>query len=288
MFGELNYNRAEMKNSGELLKIEENFFSNLEKFAMKQPLLSNFEPFYLQQIYPLFSEMHFAQSKNISLLSYVDFFSQHLPLPLNLDLLTQAITLCVSYNNASLYLHRSIMYISPIKPHKYPTASIKINSDFIRVSDYLTKMLKRTDSDIRNEEKNVIHSGFVALNSAYNISRAYKAIIKAGSEGANITKETIKDFYGLTERDYIRVRDLVKLAARNEIYPGAKIQNIKKTTKGLERVITPSFTLSSQNQKRLEFYSLKMNKTLEQTLNRVVHDFFTLLDKQQRLDKFKR
>lgn len=287
MSGELIY-RIQMKNSGEFLRVDDGCFGNLERYANKISQLANFDSFYLRQIYPLFNKIHFAQTKNVTLLSYLEFFTQNLPLPLDLSHLIESFSICVSYNKCGLYMHRSIMYIAPIKPKKYPSASIQLESEYERVYEYLTKMVVRSDSSIREEEKNIIQTGFNAVNTALNISRAYAAIIKAGCEGSNLTKDALKNFYSLTERDYSRVRDLVKLAARNEIYPGAKIHTLRKTNKGLERVITPSFTLSTQNQKRLEFYSLRMNKTPEQTLNRVVHDFFTLLDKQQRLDKFKR
>lgn len=275
-----------MKISGVFFNYNDGVISKALQFAQNSPHYKKGNYRYLEQLYPVFCELHYVQTKNTALISYVEYFSQHLPMPVDMPSLIDCLSLTIAFNHVTAYLYRSIIYISPVVPRKIPAGASKVTTDASGISDYLKRNVFRDNVNIRREEKKIINAGYVSLDSSHNICGAVKSILTASVDGGSLTKSCLKECFYLNDRDYIRVRNIVKDVANNDLHRGARVQAIQTTNKGISRIITPTFTLSEQNQKKIEFFSLKMKKTPEQTLNRVVHDFFILLDKQQRLEKF--
>lgn len=273
-----------MRKCGDYFNYLEGSLAKIIKYARRSPQYAKCDLIYLNDLYPALCELHFLQSKNIPLISYVDFFSQNLPLPVNQDFIVESLALSLEFNNVDLFLNRGVVYLQCFGERKPPANARQYSTR--NVMDYLRQRVQRSASEIKGEEKKVFSSGFDNIKTANNIGLALHAIILPGNSGGLVSKESLKQNFNLSERDYSKVRQLFKNIVNDDLISGKRLQLIQPTNKGLQRIITPSFTLTTQNLRKLEHYAFKMNKTTDQTLNRLVHDFFSLLEKQQRLDKF--
>jgi hypothetical protein len=108
------------------------------------------------------------------------------------------------------------------------------------------------------------------------------------STGLELTKDEIVNKYSLSEREYKKFRilfsqvtlslSLIKLGKSELVIPKLRIA-IRKNQR--------LFKLNDENYKKIHHFSSLLKEYDEVTLNRVVRDFFTLYEQQQRLLKRK-
>lgn len=276
-----------MKECGVLIQFNKSIMSKLLKFASAANHLQKSNLIYVNDIYPAFTDLYLIQTKPILLLSYLDYFIQNLPVPVNTLNVIDSLVLSIQYNNVPCFLNRGKVFVSPGNKD-IPLSATALPDDLSYLFKYLRESIVRPPDNLAAGEANLLNAGYKAVKSASQIRQAINYIMTAGGGGLRISRAEIQQKYGISARDYTRLQGILKNVLNNDLSNGIRQANIQFSNTGLARIITPSFTLSEQNLRKLERYATRLKKTPDQTLNRLVHDFFTLLDQQKRLDNLRR
>lgn len=256
-------------------------FQKIRNYIKKTPALAACNTAYLEKIYPLVTDISVVAHKNIPIISLIDFVMQNLPVPVSSAAVTGSVIASLEFNRSNFINNRGITYLRSEISKRIPasaTTFIGCDAQFIR---HIEELISRPTEAIRDEEKRILETGFHTTSRAFQISEAIRKIVDSGKSCDRFSKTAMKKTYGLSERDYSRLRQLIGAMANGN-------GSLVLTNKGLQRSVKPVFTLTEKNLHRLQDHAARMRKTPDQTLNRLVHDFFTMLEQEMRLEKLNR
>lgn len=198
----------------------------------------------------------------------------------------EEIALSLLYIKSIFFTNRSVLYV------KGESLDSTVNDGFsmLNYADIsscfamLVSTLSRTESEIKRTEMNAINIGVRYLEDIKSLSVLADSINRWLVENPTAKQKDIKLQFNINSRRFAKlVAHFANLA--NLSSDKLQSQNFMAKKVGLIKNTTQHFELLPANLEKIEKYSHKLKEMKANTLNRVVGDFFYIVEKQQRLIK---
>lgn len=166
---------------------------------------------------------------------------------------------------------------------------IRLRNDFRRKPDILKEFRLLKEYFLLSESKTAIKTvemNFRYVSSLKRMLDVVHSVQLVNMSGRALTKDEVKNKYNLSERAYKRflyLNSMVSTSLRLKV-SGLKIPTITAARAVIRKDIQ-SYRLSDDNQGKIRMYSQIFNESDENTINRVLRDFFCIHEQTKRLRK---
>jgi hypothetical protein len=194
----------------------------------------------------------------------------------SIDDLIVCIAVSLNVMDVEVISERNVMYISLRNDVRKKPDIIK---EYRILKDYFLSSESKTA--IKTVEMNLRYLS--SLKKMLDIVHSVQLINKSGRA---LTKDEVKNKYSLSERAYKRfiyLHSMVSTSLRLKV-SGMKIPSIS-AVRAVIRKDVQSYKLSDDNKDKIRMYSQIFNESDENTINRVLRDFFCIHEQTKRLRK---
>ncbi|EKN4699707.1 hypothetical protein JE939_002879 [Yersinia ruckeri] len=198
----------------------------------------------------------------------------------------EEIALGLLYVKSRLYIYRSVLYISGESLDSSVNDSFSIVScpSILAYFALLVSTLSRQEFEIKRTEMNAIDIGVRYLENIKELTILSDCVIRWLVENPTAKQKDIRLHFNINSRRFAKlVVHIANLA--NQSSDKLLSQTFMAKKVGLIKNTTHHFELLPSNLEKIEKYSSRLNEMKANTLNRVVGDFFYIVEKQQRLIK---
>lgn len=166
---------------------------------------------------------------------------------------------------------------------------VRLRNDFRKKPDIFKEYALLKEYFQFSESKTAIKTVEMNLRYVSSLKKmldVVHAVQLINMSGRALTKEEVKNKYSLSERAYKRflyLHSMVSTSLRLKV-SGMKTSSIT-AARAVIRKDVQSYKLSDDNQSKIRMYSQIFNESDENTINRVLRDFFCIHEQTKRLRK---